>query len=144
MERQVEDYIHGLSDLELLEYTRTATHLPEALEFAREELTDRHLPPDRLTALEEQLQQRARLREEHAFEVANEPLHWEWRIACFLSGLYCAIPFVLFIPAWHRFRDEGAERRYKEMWMSAALGFCLQPFLILANIPPWSWIKILF
>ena len=62
MERQVEDYIHGLSDLELLEYTRTATHLPEALEFAQVELAERHLPPDRLTDLEKQLQQRAKER----------------------------------------------------------------------------------
>lgn len=144
MERQVEDYIHGLSDLELLEYTRTATHLPEALEFAREELTDRHLSPERIADLEKQLRQRAKERQELAMAIANEPLHWEWRIACFLSGLYFAIPFLLFVPAWHRFRDEGADRRYKEMWISTAIGFCLQPVLVLVRIPPWSWITALF
>ena len=144
MERQVEDYIHGLSDLELLEYTRTVTHLPEALEFARVELAERHLPSDCIADLDEQLQQRAREREEHAREVAAEPLHWEWRIACFLSGLYCAIPFLLFVPAWHRFRDEGADRRYKEMWVSTVVGFCLQPILVLVRIPPWSYVTALF
>ena len=144
MERQVEDYIHGLSDLELLEYTRTVTHLPEALEFAQVELAERHLPPDRLTDLEKQLQQRAKEREEQALAFANEPLNWEWRTACFLCGLYCAIPFVLFVPAWHKFRDEGADRRYKEMWISVVIGFCLQPILILARIPPWSWVIDLF
>jgi hypothetical protein len=144
MDRQVEDYIHGLSDLELLEYTRTSTHLPEALEFAREELTDRHLSSDRLSDLETQLQQRARQREELALAIANEPLNWEWRIACFLCGLYLAIPFLLFVPAWHRLRDQGAERRYKEMWVCVAVGFCLQPILVLAGIPPWSWIADLF
>ena len=81
MERQVEDFIHGLSDLDLLEYTRTISHLPEALEFARVELAERHLPSDRIADLDEQLQQRAREREEHAHAVAAEPLHWEWRIA---------------------------------------------------------------
>ena len=34
MERQVEQFIQSLSDVDLLEYTRTQTHLPEALEFA--------------------------------------------------------------------------------------------------------------
>ncbi len=144
MDRQVEDYIHGLSDLELLEYSRTTTHLPEALEFAREELTDRHLSPDRMSNLEKQLQQRAKEREEQALAIANEPLHWEWRVACFLSGLYMAIPFVLFVPAWHRLRDEGGERRYKEMWIAVMIGFCLQPILVLVGIPPWSWIIELF
>ncbi len=144
MERQVEDYIHGLSDLELLEYTQTPTHLPDALEFAKVELAERHLPPERLTDLDHQLQERARQREELARAIANEPLNWEWRIACFLSGLYCAVPFLFFVPAWHRFRDQGADRRYKEMWVSAAIGFCLQPILVLVRIPPWSYVRALF
>lgn len=144
MERQVEQYIHGLSDLELLEYTRTTTHLAEALEFARVELAERRLPPQRLTDLDKQLRERARQREELARAIAAEPLSWEWRIACFLSGLYCAIPFVLFVPAWHRFRDRGADRKYKEMWVSTAIGFCLQPILVLVRIPPWSYVTALF
>jgi len=143
MERQVEDFIHGLSDLDLLEYTMTVSHLPEALEFARVELAERHLPPETLTDLDKQLQQIAKEREEHAREVAAEPLHWEWRIACFLSGLYCAIPFLLFVPAWHGFRDEGADRKYKEMWVSTVIGFCLQPILVLVRIPPWNWVRAL-
>ena len=143
MERQVEQYIHGLSDVELLDYTRTATHLPEALEFARVELAERHLPSDRIADLDKQLQQRAKEQEEHARTVAAEPLNWEWRIAAFLSGLYFAIPFLLFVPTWHRFRDQGAERKYKEMRTSAVIGFCLQPILVLVRIPPWSWLRAL-
>ncbi len=143
MERQVEQYIHELSDIELLEYTRTAKHLPEALEFARVELAERHLPSDRLADLDEQLQQREKAREEEARAIAAEPLNWEWRIAAFLSGLYFAIPFLLFVPAWRRFREEGADRKYKEMWVSALIGFCLQPILVLVRIPPWSWIRTL-
>ena len=46
MERQVEEYIQSLSDIDLLEYTRTDTHLPEALEFAKIELAGRHLTSD--------------------------------------------------------------------------------------------------
>ncbi len=143
MERQVEQYIHELSDVELLEYTRTAKHLPEALEFARVELAERHLPSDRLTDLDKQLQQLAKEREEEARAIAAEPLNWEWRIATFLCGVYFAIPFLLFVPAWRKFREEGADRKYKEMWVSVLIGFCLQPILVLVRIPPWSWLRSL-
>ena len=143
MERQVEQYIQGLSDLELIEYTRTAAHLPEALEFARAELAGRRLPSDRLSDLDEQLRQREKAREEEARAIAAEPLNWEWRIAAFLSGVYFAIPFLLFVPAWRMFREEGADRKYKEMWVSALIGFCLQPILVLVRIPPWSWLRAL-
>ena len=143
MERQVEQYIQGLSDLELLEYTRTVAHLPEALEFAKIELAGRHLPSDRLRDLDEQLRQREKAREEQARAIAAEPLNWEWRIAAFLCGVYFAIPFLLFVPAWHKFREEGADRKYKEMWVSALIGFCLQPILVLVRIPPWSWLRAL-
>ncbi len=143
MERQVEQYIQGLSDLELIEYTRTVTHLPEALEFAKVELAERHLPSDRLSDLDKQLQQRAKEREERALAIAAEPLNWKWRIAAFLCGVYFAIPFLLFVPAWRRFRKEGADRKYKEMWVSALIGFCFQPILIVVRIPPWSWIRAL-
>ena len=144
MERQVELYIQGLSDLALIEYTRTATHLPEALEFARVELAGRHLPSGRLSDLDEQLRQRKKACEEEARTIAAEPLSWEWRIAAFLCGVYFAIPFLLFVPAWRKFREEGAERKYKEMRVSALIGFCLLPILVLVRIPPWSWIRALF
>ncbi len=144
METQVEKYIHGLSDVDLLEYTRTATHLPEALEFAKIELADRHLPSDRLTVLDEQLKQREMARQAEAQAAAAEPLHWEWRIAVFLSGIYFAVPLLLFVPAWCKFRDEGLHQKYKDMWICAAAGLCLQPILILARIPPWSWLRAIF
>jgi hypothetical protein len=143
MERQVEQYIQGLSNLELLEYTRTAAHLPEALEFANVELAERHLPSDCLSGLDKQLQQRAKEREEEARAIAAEPLNWEWRIAAFLCGVYFAIPFLFFVPAWRRFCEEGADRKYKEMWVSALIGFCLQPILVLVGISPWSWFRTL-
>jgi hypothetical protein len=144
MERQVEKYIQGLSDIDLLEYTRTDTHLPEALMFAKVELAERHLASDHLAALEEQLQQRIKTREEQARAVASEPLHWELRIAVFLSGLYCGIPLLLFIPTWLRFRQEGAHRKYKDMWVYALVGFCLQPILICLGISPWNWLAALY
>lgn len=143
MERQVEQYIQGLSDLELLEYVRTMTHLPEALEFARVELAERHLSSDRLTDLDKQLQQRRQAREQQARAIAAEPLNWEWRIAAFLSGLYFAVPFLLFVPAWRKFKEQGAHQKYKEMWVSALIGFCLQPILVLVRFPPWSWLRTL-
>ncbi|MHC4560026.1 MAG: hypothetical protein ACYTFW_20905 [Planctomycetota bacterium] len=144
MERQVEKYIQGLSDIDLLEYTRTDTHLPEALMFAKVELAERHLNSDRLAALDKQLQQRQKAREEAAQAAAAEPLHWKLRLAVFLSGLCFGIPLLLFVPAWLRFRKEGAHRKYKDMWVYALVGFCLQPILICLRIPPWSWVTKLF
>ena len=144
MERQVEEYIQGLSDIDLLEYTRTETHLPEALEFAKIELAGRHLTSDRLAALEKELEQREKAREEEARAVASEPLSFDWRLAVFLCGIYCGIPLLLFIPAWRRFRKEGAHQKNKEMWVFALAGFCIQPILMFLRIPPWSWLAKLF
>ena len=144
MERKVEEYIQSLSDIDLLEYTRTDTHVPEALEFARIELADRHLTADHLAALEEHLQQRAKAREEQARAAASEPLTWQWRLAIFLSGLCFGIPLLCFVPAWLKFRKEGAHRKYKDMWVYAIAGLCLQPVLICLRIPPWVWLTALF
>jgi len=108
METQVEKYIHNLPDIDLLGYTRNRAHLPEALEFARIEMADRHFTPKHLSDLEQQLQQREKEREEAARVVAAEPLSLEWRIAVFLSGLYSGIPLVLFYHSWRKFRDKGA------------------------------------
>lgn len=144
MEKQVEQYIHGLPDVELLEYTRTSTHLTESLDFAKLELADRHISSNRIAALEKQLQQRQETRRQAAEIKAAEPLIWEWRIAVFLCGLYFGLPLVLFIPAWLRFRDEGFSKKYKDMWVSALAGLCLQPILILLHLPPWSWLINLF
>jgi hypothetical protein len=144
MERQVEKYIHNLPDVDLLEYTRTETHRPEALEFARIELSDRHFTPEHLADLEEQLRQREKEREEAAQAVAAEPLSFEWRLAVFLSGLYCGIPLVFFYPAWRKFHKQGADRKFKDMWVYALAGFCCQPILIFLRISPWNWLGKLF
>ena len=144
MERQVEKYIHNLPDVDLLEYTRTRTHLPEALEFARIELADRHFTSKHLAELEEQLRQQEKRREEAARAVAAEPLSLEWRIAVFLSGLYCGIPLVFFYPAWRKFREHGKDRKFKDMWVYALIGFCSQPILICLRISPWNWLANLW
>jgi hypothetical protein len=144
MERQVEQFIQSLSDLDLLEYTRTETHLPEALEFARIELADRHLSVQHLAELDKQLQEKAQALKEEAQRRAAEPLMREWRIAILLCGLYFGIPLLFFIPAWRKYRDEGLDQKYKDMWHYALIGFCLQPILILFRIPPWSWLTRLF
>lgn len=144
MERQVEQFIQSLSDADLLEYTRTQTHLPEALEFARMELADRHWSPRRVAELEKELQERARAREEQAQRKAAEPLIWEWKIAILLCGLYFGIPLIPLIPSWKKYREEGADQKYKDMWHYALTGFCLQPILIGLRIPPWSWLTRIF
>jgi hypothetical protein len=144
MERQVEQFIQSLSDVDLLEYTRTQTHLPEALEFARVELADRRLSPDRVAELENELQERAQALEEEAQRKAAEPLIWEWRIVILLCGLYFGIPLLLFVPSWKKYREKGADQKYKDMWHYGLIGFCLQPILILFRIPPWSWLIKVF
>jgi len=140
METQVENYIHNLPDIDLLEYTRTQTHLPESLEFARIEIADRHFTSEHLADLDEQLRQRANAIEEAAQTVAAEPLSFEWRLAVFLSGLYSGIPLVFFYPAWRKLREQGADRKFKDMWVYALIGFCLQPILICLRISPWNWL----
>ena len=140
METQVEKYIHNLPDVDLLEYTRTKTHLPESLEFARIELADRHFTPEHLSDLEQQLRQQGKEREDAAQAVAAEPLSFEWRLAVFLSGLYSGIPLVFFYPAWRKFREQGADRKFKAMWICALVGFALQPILIFLRISPWNWL----
>jgi hypothetical protein len=140
METQVEKYIHNLPDIDLLGYTRTKTHLPEALDFARIELADRHFTSEHISELEEQLRQRAMALEEVAQAAAAEPLSFEWRLAVFLSGLCSGIPLVFFYPAWRKFREQGAGRKFKDMWVYALIGFCLQPILICLRISPWNWL----
>ena len=144
MEREVEEYIQKLSDIDLIEYTRCRTHLPEALEFARVELAERHLTSEQLAELERQLQQRAEARDEEARAVASEPLAPGWRLGVFLSSLFFGIPLLFFIPAWFRFSEEGARRKNKDMCIFALAGLCLLPILILLRIPPWSWLAGLF
>jgi hypothetical protein len=144
METQVEKYIHNLPDVDLLKYTRTKTHLPESLEFARIELADRHFTPEHLSDLEQQLRQRAMAIEEEAQAEAAEPLSFEWRLAVFLCGLYSGIPLVFFYPAWRKFRKQGADRKFKAMWVYALVGFCLQPILICLRISPWNWLMAIF
>jgi hypothetical protein len=144
MERQVEKYIHNLPDIDLLVYTRTETHLPEALEFAKIELTDRHFTAEHLAEIEEQLRQRQLEQEQAVRAVAAEPLSLEWRIAVFLSGLYCGIPLLFFYPAWRKFREQGADKKFRDMWVYALIGFCLQPILIFLRISPWNWLADLF
>ena len=144
MERQVETYIHNLPDVELLDYTRAQTHLPEALDFARIELADRHFTPEHIHELEEQLQQRDLKRQEATRAAASQPLSLEWRIAVFLSGLYCGILLVFFYPAWRKLHEQGAYQKFKDMWIYALIGFCSQPILIFLRISPWNWLADLF
>ena len=144
MERQVEKYIHNLPDIDLLEYTRTQTHLPESLEFARIEIADRHFTSEYISDLEQQLQQRTMVLEEAAQAVAAMPLSFEWRLAVFLCGLYSGIPLVFFYPAWQKFREKGADRKFKDMWVYSLIGLCCQPILICLRISPWNWLAQLF
>lgn len=144
MEREVEDFIKKLSNVDLLEYTHCKTHLPEAVEFAKVEFARRKLSEEEITSLNEELHSRIKAREEEIREVASEPLPGKWRLAVFLSGLYFAFPLLLFVPAWLKCRDEGSEQKCKEMCVFAGAGFVVGVIMVLLRIPPWSIVRRLF
>ncbi len=144
MEREVEDFIQNLPDVDLLEYTHTKVHLPEAVDFARAELARRKLPPETIKKLNNELQVRIKAREEQIREIASERLPGKLRILIFLSGLYFVIPLLFFIPVWLKFREDGSEQKCKDMIIFAAAGFAIQIIMILLRIPPWSIILRLF
>jgi hypothetical protein len=144
MEREVEDFIQNLPDVDLLEYTHTKIHLPEAIDFAKAELVRRKLPPDVIKSLDVKLHARIKAQEEQIREIASERLPCKWKIAIFLSGLYFAFPLLFFIPAWLKYRDEGSEQKCKDMCVYAGAGFFIQIIMILLKIPPWNLLWKLF
>jgi len=73
---------------------------------------------------------------------ASEPLPTGWRVAVFLCGLFFGIPLLLFLPAWLRFREEGARRKNRDMWIFALVGLILQAVAVVFHIPPWSWLQV--
>lgn len=144
MEREVEDFIQNLPDVDLIEYTHTKIHLPEAVDFAKAELAKRRLPANVVTKLNEEVHARIKAREEQIREIASERLSGKLRILAFLSGLYFVIPLLFFIPAWLKFREEGSEQKCKDICIFAAAGFVLQIIMIALRVPPWSIILRLF
>jgi hypothetical protein len=144
MEREVEDFIQNLPNIDLIEYTHNKMHLPDAIQFAKCELARRKLSPEQLASLDKELHERRKKREEKIREIASEPLPPKWRVAVFLSGLYFAFPLIFFVPAWLRFREQGSEQKCKDMCTFALVGLVIQPVFILLKIPPWSFLIKLF
>ena len=144
MEREVEDFIQNLSDIDLFEYIRCKTHLPEALQFAKVEFAKRKIPQDRVNKLKRELQARIKAREEEIREMVSEPLPCKLRIPVFLSGLCLGIPLLFFVPAWLRFRNEDLEQKCKDMYIFAAIGFVIGVILMLLKVPPWGFVLKLF
>ena len=145
MEREVEDFIQNLSDLDLIEYTHTKIHLPEAVYFAKTELTRRNLPPETINKLNEDFHARIKAREEQIRQTASKPLPNKLKILVFLCGLYFVLPLILLLPIWCRFQKEGSEQKCKDIYIFAGAGFTLQIIMFILKIPPWSWLlKALF
>lgn len=142
MQKEIEQHIQSLSNVELLEYTKSENYCPEAIEFAKQELLKRELSSDQLAAVEQELDQQSKKCTEEMEAAASEPLSTGWRLAVFLSGLFLGIPLLLFIPAWFRFRDEGARRKNRDMWLFALVGVILQAIAFRLHLPPWSWIQV--
>ncbi|MEJ2321530.1 MAG: hypothetical protein P8Z31_04050 [Gammaproteobacteria bacterium] len=118
MNSEIESHITSLTDLELLKHSRSASYLPEAIEIARKELENRGFSGAALIELEQQLA----AEKEHAVETEHEPLSNTWRLAVFLCGLFFGIPLIIFLPTWLRLREEGARRKYREMWLIGVAG----------------------
>jgi hypothetical protein len=142
MKKEIEQYILNLSDIDLLEYVKTGTesYTPEAIAFAEQELSRRGVTGNLLRAHEEQLAKRIDERKEEAKATSMEPLGTGYRIAVFLCGLFFGIPLLLFVPSWLRFREEGAKRKNRDMWLFALAGVALQIPMVWLNLPPWSWL----
>jgi hypothetical protein len=142
MKKEIEQHIRNLSDIDLLEYIKTGTeaYAPEAVAFAEQELSGRGITGDPLRALEEQLAKRTDERKEEAKATATKPLGTGWRIAVFLCGVFFGIPLLLFVPSYLRFREEGAKRKNRDMWLFALAGLALQIPMVWLNLPPLSWL----
>jgi hypothetical protein len=144
VQKEVEQYIWNLSDIDLLEYTRIDTYLPEAVQFAKEELARRNLTSECLVAIEKELDDRTKTRAEETKAAASEPLAFGWRFAVFLCGLCGVLPWLPFVASWRRFSGEGARRKNRDMWVFCLLGFFPAIILTSLRIPPWSWLAELF
>ena len=144
MEREVENFIQNLPDIDLLEYTRCKTHLPEAVQFEKIEFAKRKLPQERINKLKKELLARIKAREEEIREMVSEPLPCKLRIPVFLSGLFLAIPLLFFVPLWLRFRNEDLEQKCQDMYIFAGIGFAIGVILMLMKIPPWGFVMRIF
>lgn len=134
MKGETEIHIKSLSDIELLEYTKSDTYIPEAIEFAENELENRGLSGEQLEALERQLKEEANI----ALEIEQKPLLFIWRISIFLCGLFFGIPLIIFIPLWLRFREEGSRRKNLELWLIGLAGLVVGLAVRFLGIPPWG------
>lgn len=135
MDREIEEHIQGLTDIELLEYIEIDTYLPDAIEYARQELRRRKLSPEQLSALEKELlQEREQLK-----EIAHAPLSNISRVSALICGLFFGMPVIIFFPLWQRFRVQGAFQKQKELWIFGLVGLVLGFIAVEFRIPPWSW-----
>ncbi len=144
MEREVEDFIQKLSDIDLIEYTHTKIHLPEAVYFAKVELAKRKIPPETMKKLNDKWHARIRAREEEIRHIASETLPGKLKILVFLCGLCIALPLLFFIPAWCKYQNEGSEQKCKDMYIFGGAGFAIQIVMLVLRIPPWSWLLKIF
>lgn len=144
MEREVEDFIQKLSDIDLIEYTHTKIHLPEAVYFAKVELAKRKIPPETLKKLNDEWHEKIKAQEAEIRHIASEPLPGKLKILVFLCGLYLALPLLFFIPIWCKYQNEGSEQKCRDMYIFAGAGFILQITMLVLKIPPWSWLLKIF
>ncbi len=169
MHKELESHIRSLSDTHLVEYTRMDTYLPEAIQFAKDELARRNLGPERLAEIEKALDNRAKAEvEEERTAAASKPLAFEWRLWAFLYGLgnavlglFLMIPFTVWeryvvallwdvgLPGlvlatvWLRLSKEGARHKIRDTCIFFFLGLLLAIFFAWMNIPPWTWLRSL-
>jgi len=123
MQKEVEQYIRSLSDIDLLEYSRTDTYLPEAVQFAKEELARRNLTSECLVATEKELgdrtktgaEQRQRHRS-HSHLSGVLPFSFVGYAACFRGYL-----------SWHRGAGSPNKVHAGRTWICGSFA-CLGSF----------------
>jgi hypothetical protein len=118
----VREYISGLSDADLIEYSLNTDYEPDAITFARQEIDRRKLSPEDVAVLEAEANQRIELRQREIAAAAERPLSKSGKTLAFVSGfiiLFGNFPRFL---ANTKFETKGELRKVREVRRFATYG----------------------
>ncbi len=140
MDKSVENYITSLSNADLLVYIKAGPerYLPEAIEFAQEELTRRNLSSEQFKEVAVELKERVTT----FVATSTRSLAMPYKIIAFLCGFLCGIPLLLFIPVLIRYHEQGEYRKIRDVWFFGLFGLFIPTVMIWLRIPPWSQLGV--
>lgn len=130
LREQTKEYIYRLSDVDLMEYIQTGTlmYLPEAVEYAQDELDRRKLTPVQISEIGREASQHIAAKTRMAIANNSRPLGWGGRLAAFLFGLCLGFHFLL-----HMLAEDPPETRRAEDWQKfERIGFGAMIMIVIA------------